>query len=358
MRTVAPSPVRTLSGITYPTGMLLLTALLTACGTGAESVSRVLPGPGPMRAARHSWIRPDAGKQWLLYVSDAYSGTVDIYNYRSNKDELYGQLTGFAHPLGLCVDSAGDVFVDDYDNYEIDEYAHGGTTPIASVSDSYGRPDGCAVDRATGNIAVSDGFNPSDAGGNIVVFTGGLEGSETEYGGKNIDLYNFGPPAYDAKGNLFLEGTTYSTQTVFAELPAGTNTLVQLSGLTINQTAAVEWDGSYVDATDGDYKGEGVGAIYRVTVSGSAVRIKRTTILTDDCYGGYDYASFYQPFIGGTTSRRNTVVAGNSSVQCPNRVDVWNFAKGGNPKRVLPADISPVWPFGATLSPPGGAGLR
>jgi len=348
--TLGPSA---LSGIARPRGAFFLAAaLLIGCSTSSQSFA-VAPAAVPSRStARHSWVRRDAGKAWLLYVSDAYNGTVDIYNYRSNKNELYGQLTGFAHPLGLCVDWAGDVFVDDYDNYEIDEYAHGGTTPIASVSDSYGRPDGCAVDRSTGNIAVSNGFNQSDAGGNIVVFTGGLEGNETEYGGNNIDLDNFGPPAYDAKGNLFLEGIKYSTQTVFAELPAGSSSLVQLSGLTINQTAAVEWDGSYIDATDGDYKGEGVGAIYRVTVSGSAVKIKRTTVLTDDCYGGYNYASFYQPYIGGTTPRRNTVVAGNSAVQCPNRVDVWDFAKGGNPKRVLPSDISPVWPFGATLSPP------
>jgi hypothetical protein len=341
---------------------LVACSLLTVACSGERSATPPTPAALPgsslnetARAVRHSWIRPDAAKQWLLYVSDAYNGVVDIYNYRSNKDQLYGQLTGFHHPLGLCVDPAGDVFVDDYDGYEIDEYAHGGTTPIASISDSYGRPNGCAVDPSTGNIAVADGFNPSDYGGNIVVFTGGLDGTETEYGGKNLDLYYFDPPAYDAHGNLFFEGTTYSTQTVFAELPAGQSIPVQLSGLTISQTGAVEWDGSYIDVVDGDYQEKGVGAIHRVTVSGSAVSVKRTTILTDDCYGSYDYAGVFQPYIGGTTRRLNTVVAGNTAVECPNRVDFWNFAKGGNPKRVLPANISPIWPFGATLSPPAGA---
>lgn len=352
MKIFAAAAARSLSAIACSSMLLVACTIGSSSGGGVPSAVSAIPTTLKHATRHSSWMLPGASNKWLLYVSDAYGGAVDIYDYGSKKNKLYGQLTGFDHPLGLCVDAAGNVYVDDYDGYEVDEYAHGSTTPIATVSDSYGRPDGCAVDRSTGNIAVTNAFNPSGAGGNIVVFTGGLNGNQTEYGGKNIDLDSFSPPAYDANGNLFLEGDKYSTQPVFAELPAGSSTLVQLSGLTITQAAAVEWDGSYIDATDADYKGEGVGAINRVKVSASAVKVVRTTILTDDCYGSYDYASFYQPYIGGTGRRMNTVIAGNTAVECPNRVGIWNFAKGGNPKRVLPAGIAPALPAGATLSAP------
>lgn len=336
---------------------IVAAALLAACsggslsGGGSQNAESAVPGALP-HAMHHSWMRPGASKQWLLYVSNGDGSTVDIYNYHSKKHELYGQLTGFDHPLGLCVDSAGNVYVDDLDDSEIDEYAHGGTTPIAFVSDSYGRPNGCAVDPSSGNIAVSNEFNQSDAGGNIVVFSGGLSGYETEYGGKNIDLDSVEPPAYDANGNLFFQGNTYSTQPVFVELPAGSSAMVQLSGLTIGETAAVEWDGKYIDVVDRDYKNESVAAIDRVTVSGSAVTVVSTTVLTDDCYGSYDYASVAQPYIGRTGGRANMIVAGNTDVNCPHRVDFWKFPKGGKPKRVLPPGIAPTSPWGTTVSPP------
>ena len=67
---------------------------------------------------------------------------------------------------GECVDSAGDVFIATSNaSYTgtIFEYAHGGSTPIAELSDP-GYPWGCAVDPTTGTLAVSnlsDASNPS-----------------------------------------------------------------------------------------------------------------------------------------------------------------------------------------------------
>ena len=69
----------------------------------------------PVRHLNHgkSWILPGAGKQWLLYVSDGSSGTVDIYNYRMQAGKLYGQITGFSAPYGQCVDHSGNVYIAD-----------------------------------------------------------------------------------------------------------------------------------------------------------------------------------------------------------------------------------------------------
>jgi hypothetical protein len=305
--------------------------------------------------AARSWISPGGGKQWLLYVSDESSNTVDIYNYRAKPGKLFGQITGLTHPLGQCVDSAGNVYVTAFRDNEILEYAHGGITPVAAAYDYYGRPDGCAVDPTTGNIAVTNSVTLSTQG-NILVFSGGLGGNQTLYYGSDQQIDTYDPPAYDPQGNLFFEGYTFSAQAIFGELPAGSSTMQLISGLNLTEPAAVQWDGAYIAAVDPNYQNSGVAAIYRVTVSGSAATVVRTTVLTDTCTGsGYNYASIYQPYIGGTTRKLNTVVSGNTSVTCSNRLNFWNYTTGGNPKRVMPADISPVTGSGTSVSPPAGS---
>lgn len=53
-------------------------------------------------------------------------------------------------PMGLCSDVSGKVWiVSDSASPVIIEYAHGGTTPIATLSDPDGQPEGCAVDPST-----------------------------------------------------------------------------------------------------------------------------------------------------------------------------------------------------------------
>src|SRR5262249_50697935 len=135
----------------------------------------------PARHLNHgkSWMLPDAGKQWLLYVSDGSSGTVDVYNYRVRAGKLYGQITGFSAPYGQCVDKSGNVYIADLGSSKIYEFAHGGTTPIATATDDYGFPIGCSVDPTTGNVAVSNFNGPSYGPGGIDIFSGGLSGTQT-----------------------------------------------------------------------------------------------------------------------------------------------------------------------------------
>jgi hypothetical protein len=354
----------------YFVGVVVATASLAGCGGGAPS-SGTFPnaqspvarhilnarmialtnslGEVPVQHLNHgrSWIRPNAGKQWLLYVSDASSGTIDIYNYRVKAGKLYGQITGLSFPYGQCIDGAGDVYVVDNATAEIYEYAHGGTTPIATASDAYGYPIGCSVDPRTGNVAVSN-FDSlaSDAGG-IDVFAGGLSGSQTNYA--NSNLYHLWPPGYDPSGNLFVQGTDYSGAIGLAELPTGKKKFTLLTGLTVDFPGSVAWDGSYLAVTDQDYQYYYTTMIYRVTVAGSKVTVVRATDLTDTCYPYTNWMVAVQPFVS-TTGKQNAVVAGN--LQCPNRVGFWNYTNGATPKRALPAAIAPGVPYGQSVSPP------
>jgi hypothetical protein len=323
---------------------------LSGCG-GLPTASAMHPQSSQMLVhARKSWMSPDAGKQWLLYVSDYTYGVVDVYNYK-NPRRLYGQLAGFTSPNGLCVDTAGNVYVVDSQTWDVYEFAHGGTTPIATAQDIYGRPNGCAFDPTTGNLAVTNGYVPPHYPGNVDLFVGGLQGSQTTY--STPVLQNYDPGGFDPKGNLFLEGyNVTSTTGTLVELPAGSSTFAVLSGITIIQPGSVQWDGSYVAVTDQNYQNNAHTAIYRVTVSGSGVTIVRTTVLTDRCSSYGNYTDVVQPFITGTTKNLNTVVGGN--VACNYRVDFWNYARGGNPKRVVPAKIAPYFPAGEAVSAPAG----
>jgi hypothetical protein len=328
------------------------TALLAGCGGGVPSAT-----PSTAAAtlpARHlnlarSWMAPDANKQWLLYVSDGASGTIDVYNYRAKHGKLVGQITGLSFPYGQCVDRAGDVYVVDNETSTIYEYAHGGTTPIATATDDYGKPDGCAVDPTSGSVAVSNfsGASSSTAGG-VDLFRGGLSGSQTYY--TSAQMYRIFPGAYDPSGNFFAQGTNYSGVSNFAEMPSGKKKFTMLTGLTIAFPGSVQWDGYYLAATDQDYQFAYTTMIYRVTVSGSQATVVRSSHLTDNCYPGHGYMVAIQPFVTGISRQKNTVVAGN--LNCPSRENFFDYATGGGPTRSLPAKIAPVAPYGQSVSPP------
>lgn len=329
--------------------------LLSACGAGAQPPAASLsPGSSLARERfdhRGSWMLPDAGKQWLLYVSDEFDGIVDVYNWHSKKGKLYGQLTGLSEPAGECSDTAGNVYVTDYGSGTIYEYPHGATTWSVRASDYYGRPYGCGVDTKSGDIAVSNQTNLSGYAGNVVVYSGGgLIGYQHTYSSPSLRRYF--PGGYDRKGNLFLEATNATTQVELAELPKGSNDFVILSGLSISEAANVQWDGKHITVTDNNYQNGGHAALSRISVMGSSVTVLGTTVLTDTCSTSGDYTNVYFPIITGTR-RLNTVVGGNWG--CNNRFDFWNYPQGGNPVKVLPPDIAPTYPAGAALSPPNGA---
>jgi hypothetical protein len=337
-------------------------ALLSGCSAAYSPASRGLSaiamsnslGVTPVRHLYRgkSWMRKDAGKQWLLYVSDGSSGTIDVYNYRVKAGRLYGQLTGLNFPYGQCVDRSGDVYVVDNGTSKIYEFAHGGTTPIATATDDYGSPIGCSVDATTGDVAVGNFSSTGNGAGGIDVFAGGLQGSQTNYTDPN--LFRVFPPGYDPSGNLFVQATDYSGTHEFAELPNGSRKFTLLSGLTVGFPGAVAWDGYYLTATDQNYQYAYTTMIYRITVSGSAVKTVRATQLTDDCYPGTNWMVAVQPFVTGTTGKLNAVAAGN--LNCPNRQNFFNYTNGGNPKRTLPSSIAPIAPYGQSVSPPGSGG--
>ena len=330
--------------------VIAVAALVGACSGTHTPATAIVPGSPLSRNLNHrgSWMLPGAGKKWLLYASDEYGSTVDIYDLHSHPLKLYGQITGLSLPVGECVDDAGNVYIADFGSDEIYQFAHGATTWSVQESDLYGRPFGCAYDRTTGNIAVSNLRTPSGYSGDVIVFSGGLTGYQTAYSSPAIKQVF--PGGYDPHGNFFVAGTNYSAASVFVELPAGSSKFTVLKGLQLIQPTNVQWDGLRIAVTDQNYQNGGHTAFYQVNVKGSRVRVVRATVLTDTCSSSGDYTDVVLPLITG--KRHNEVIGGNQG--CSHRFDFWKYPAGGDPYRFVPPPIAPDTPAGESISPPAG----
>ena len=180
-----------LSNVCRALGLYAGVALLDGCGIGATPSAAWQPlapnAAQPVRPDRSpSWMAPGAKKDDLLYVSDV--ATADVYVYSYPQGALVGTLTGFTRPAGLCVDTAGDVYVTDLFAFQIVEYSHGGTAPIATLKDQRKEPGDCAFDPTTGNLAVSNVSSPYSDPGNVAIYKRRRREAEVLQGFRNLVL--------------------------------------------------------------------------------------------------------------------------------------------------------------------------
>jgi hypothetical protein len=147
-----------------------------------------------------SWMLPQAKNDDLIYVSDQGA---QVYALSYPDGKLVGTLEGFNGSAGECVDASGNVWIADEVASEIVEYAHGGTKRIATLRDRAFYPQGCAVDPTTGNLAVTN-FTGFKGTGDLLVYNS-AQGKPKRYVNSAFAQYYF--CAYDAKGDLFADGT-------------------------------------------------------------------------------------------------------------------------------------------------------
>ncbi|MGA7356275.1 MAG: hypothetical protein WBW76_12675 [Candidatus Cybelea sp.] len=242
----------------------LVAVLLTGCGSGSQmplgarwsSLERVVSPAGLSRAG--SWMKSEAKRDDLLYVSDQGMRRVDVFSYPHGK--LVGKLYGFVGPAGECVDGAGDVFVVDGGAFEIVEYAHGEKKPIATLSDPGYLAASCSVSPRTGDLAVmnycSARYGSYCSGPGSVAIYRKAKGSPKSYTDPDFPTLNFPYGGYDDRGDLFADGTyPYGSEGFecgFTELPNGKG---RLDTVTLGQYQAcsggVQWDGKYIAIVEG-----------------------------------------------------------------------------------------------------------
>jgi hypothetical protein len=307
----------TTSMLRWTCALTLITGL-AGCGGQQPTAGGFFPGGADAaQAARseagRSWMSPDAKGKDLVYVTDESANDVDVFSYPRLKHE--GTLTGFDGPFGECVDGHGDVFIANDDATQIFEYAHGGTSPIATLNDPGYYPRGCSIDPTTGNLAVVNIASTSLGQGNIAIYTNATGTPSAYYSDTNI-YYPYAA-GYDNSGNLYIDGENDgSTAFAFGELPSGAKTITDVS---LNQSiaipGAVQWDGKYVAIGD-EYS-----YIYQFSIQGTKGTLAGTTTLN-----GTGRNSEY--WIEGPK-----VIVPYDVTTGPGRVGIWKYPAGGSATR-------------------------
>jgi DNA-binding beta-propeller fold protein YncE len=304
--------MKTLNSFVRVLGACASAALLAGCaGNSLQSV------PATSSAARSlaegaSWIDPAARKGALLYASDSAANVVKVFSYPRGK--LVGTLTGLQTPQGMCVDKAGHIYITNSGAAEILEYAHGGTSPIATVADPGEHPIGCAISPANGDLAATNIFDDSYTNGSLSLYRHARGMPKNYTDPQMIADYFCG---FDSAGNLFVDGTRPATYAfAFAELPKGEKSL---QNVTLNQTiggpGGVQWDGKYIAIADQEAP-----EIYQFSIMGSAA----TEVGATQTQGSSDVVQF---FIHG-----NTVVGPNAT---SGQVMYWPYPAGGVQKKII-----------------------
>jgi hypothetical protein len=296
--------------------------VLAACSNGEASFA-------PQADEGRSWMARDAKSQSLLYVSSYKTDDVYVFSYPRGK--LVGTLAGFHGPDGECVDSAGNVWITNTLQSELLEYAHGDTTPIATLNDPGEYPFGCSVDRKTGNLAVTNIYgagSPSLASGNVVIYPNAKGSPQGPYYDSVIYYMYF--CGFDGAGNLFLDGESYGGGFRLAELVNGSTSFTDVTlNKDIGQPGGVQWDGSHVALGD-----QQAGIIYQLQITGSSATVVGSTPLNDS----KDVVQFW---IDGKT------VVGPDAVKSDIRY--WSYPSGGSPNRTI-RDRGLDQPIGAVVS--------
>jgi hypothetical protein len=275
-----------------------------------------------------------AGAARLLYVSNLED--FDVYVYRFPSLELAGRLTGFDNPEGECTDAAGDVWIANTSGENMLEYAHGGKAPIANLSDPTGYPVGCAINPLDGDLAVTNLYGFSGAGGVLVYER--ARGTPRVYANPKQYYYYF--DAYDRHGNLYVSGETFQKAYRLSVLPhaARVMSFVAIHGGTLYLAGTVAWNGSTLVLGDQRCKQRSTSCLYRAKVSGKSASITGVTPLRGSC----DVA---QAWVG-----TSEIAGGDNASSCihaRSSVDLWPFPKGGAPEGRA---TGPRFPVGAAVS--------
>lgn len=303
----------------YALGLTSAAALLGACSSGSSQLApsattqqQIVARLGLNYKARHpdrsrSWMAHGAKQNDLLYISDL--GTSDVYVYSYPKGKVKGVLTGFNGPYGLCSNKAGDVYIANFHDSDILEYAHGGTKPIEILKDPGYYPTGCSFDPTTGNLAVTNWETTSNGSGIVAIYAHAKGSPKAYYTDPEIFAMLF--CSYDSTGNLFVDGWTQGSAVVFAELPSGRTSFKNIAlNQAIGDADGVGWDGKYVVVGDQDSN-----VIYQFTINGRK---------------GQEVGS--TPLVGSTTPGQFSIQG--TRVIAPDTtsdtVGIWRYPAGGS----------------------------
>jgi len=279
-------------------------------------------------------MAPNTSSQSLLYITGACGG-ICVFSYPGGT--LVGELADSNTPLGECVDQSGDVFVLDFGaeggTPGVVEYAHGGMSPIVTLSDPGYYPESCSIDPTTGNLATTN--DSSGSGTGVVAIYADAKGDPADY--VDPKIFYMGFCSYDDKGNLLVDGQ-HDHQGTFEldEMLEGSSNfkrikLAQAPGSPLK----LQWAGKYVALAASNT------VIDHVVVNGSKGTVVGTTLLNGPVSG-----SEGQFWIQG-----NTIIAPYASGTGPYQVGFWKYPTGGRVrKNIVGTEFDDAEPVGTAVS--------
>jgi hypothetical protein len=309
--------------VAYALGFLVVSASLAGCGGATPNAAG---SANAQAVADHpSRMSPAAKSTDLLYVSMFGDRLVGVYSY-STWNPL-GQIDIDANIASMCVDAAQDVYVTDAPS--VVEYAHGAVDPIRKLTDHQGKPEACAVDPKTGNLAISNFYGVSgiSSPGSVIIYQR-AKGTPTKYTISGFAYYGY--LGYDPNGDLFVDGNG-SSNVLLAELPVGKSTFKVLStNQTIGTEGAVLWDGKFLAVGDGS-----INTIYQFKISGSNATVQGFTTLNGA-------TNVNQIWLTGNSAKHPQATAVVGADYSAESVEKWDYPAGGTPLKTVNVGTPPV----------------
>lgn len=274
-----------------------------------------------------------------LFVSDAFGGTSEvgaIYMFDFKSGTLLGSVSpppeGFSEVQGGCNDKSGNVYFANTGMSTVDEYNHSGAY-VATISDPGEFPVGCAYDRSTGNLAVSNLIDTSGGPGSVSIYNGGV--FQNQYFPPNMARVFF--LGYEAgTGTLWLDGSDSSGFFAYDSFAGGTFTPVAITGGSIGFPGMVQWSANTKSMNVGDQDTFSAPTIYQVSDAGAI-----TGATVTDCTQPSAFCDIDQAVLKG-----KGVVGPDAGA-----IQVNKFAYPGGGASQLSYDAPYVQPIGSAVSP-------
>jgi hypothetical protein len=297
--------------------------------------------PGPAHPDhRKSWISPDAKRETrLAFVTDLGTGDISIFSLP--KFALKGTLTGFSQPQGMCSDTKGNVYVANTRTEQVFEISRSGSI-VNTWDDSYGYPVGCAVDPATGSLAVANMTGLSSGSGQVLVFSD----SSTPTVLSNPAQYFYFFVGYGPNSELWTSGRTLYGNYIASACGPSTCSTVNLTGGTIYFPGPVQWDGKRGHWVLFDQTCDATAAACSYPVSASGALGSATTY---DNYNGGGVCGMAQGVIAA--DNLNFVVGSDASCGSTSAaIARWSYPAGGDPTNFATFSSPYAIPGGVAIS--------
>jgi hypothetical protein len=248
----------------------IIAALAAGIALGGCSVSGNMPSTSVLYRGDTTGMASEKNTPNLLYISVAEANTVWVFPYPEQHN--FQILKGFTDPSGLCSDSGQNVWISNTGASDLVEYAHGGNAPLKTLGDAGQLPVSCAIDPRSGDLAVANNTTTQKGAGSITIYA--------KAKGKGRQIPAFAQTkyvAYDAKGDLFVDGVNSDGSFSIGEVATNGHSVATLSwnGPMVNVPGGLQFVFNKLAVCDVDGS-----VIYQASVKDDAVTVTGTTDLT------------------------------------------------------------------------------